>query len=265
VGVLVAPLGLAATTRKAKVGTLVSSTGFRNPALLARIADTVDETSGGRLILVLGAGWYEPEYRAYGFPLEKPVGHFEEALKIIRPLLGEGQADFSGEYHEALECELRARSAREGGPPILIGALAHALRMLRLTTEHADMWNARLAFGRSHPDQIPPLRAAGDAACEKAGRNPSTLGRTAGMLVDVGTIMDGRRGTKSPVWVPAGELFGPLQPLEGSPEEVAEGLLGFAREGISHLQVWLAPNTLAGVEALAPVLELLDGNARSAA
>jgi alkanesulfonate monooxygenase SsuD/methylene tetrahydromethanopterin reductase-like flavin-dependent oxidoreductase (luciferase family) len=75
----------------------------------------VDETSGGRLILGLGAGWYEPEYRAYGFPFEKPVGHFEEALKIIRPLLGEGQADFSGEYHEALECELRARSARELG------------------------------------------------------------------------------------------------------------------------------------------------------
>jgi hypothetical protein len=84
------------------------------------------------------------------------------------------------------------------------------------------------------------------------------------MLVDVGTIMDGRRGTKSPVRVPAGELFGSLQPLEGSPEEVAESLLSFAREGISHLQVWLAPNTLAGVEAFAPVLELLDGNARSA-
>jgi alkanesulfonate monooxygenase SsuD/methylene tetrahydromethanopterin reductase-like flavin-dependent oxidoreductase (luciferase family) len=224
----------------------------------------VDETSGGRLILVLGAGWYEPEYQAYGFPFEKPVGHFEEALKILRLLLGEGQADFSGEYHEAFECELRARSARARAP-ILIGALAHAPRMLRLTTEHADMWNAWLVFGRSHPDQIPPLRAAVDAACEKAGRDPSTLGRTAGMLVDVGTIMDGRRGTKSPVWVPAGELFGPLQPLEGLPEEVAEGLLGFAREGISPLQVWLAPNTLAGVEAFAPVLELLDGNARRAA
>lgn len=135
--------------------------------------------------------------------------------------------------------------------------------MLRLTTEHADMWNAWLAFGRSQPDQIPPLRAAVDAACEKAGRDPATLGRTVGVLVDVGNIMGGSRASGSPVWLPAGELFGPLEPLTGSPEEIAEGLLGFAREGISHLQVWLAPSTPAGIEAFEPVLELLDKSVES--
>jgi alkanesulfonate monooxygenase SsuD/methylene tetrahydromethanopterin reductase-like flavin-dependent oxidoreductase (luciferase family) len=221
------PLGLAATTRKAKVGTLVSSTGFRNPAQLQ------DRRHGGRdqrrqAVLVLGAGWYEPEYRGYGFPFEKPVGHFEEALKIIRPLLGEGQADFSGEYHEAFECELRARSADV--------APHHRAR------RHVE----RLARLRAQPPGPDPTPARRRGRRLRKGRpGPVPLGRTAGMLVDVG--------------------FGSLQPLEGSPEEVAESLLGFAREGISPLQVWLAPNTLAGVEAFAPVLELLDGNARRAA
>lgn len=253
---------LAASTERAKLGSIVSATSFRNPALLAKIADTVDEISGGRLILGLGSGWYDPENTAFGYPFDHRVSRFEEALNILRPLLRDGYVDFSGTYYEARECELRPRSSREGGPSVLIGALAHASRMLRLVAEHADIWNAWLAFGSSQPGRIPPLRAAVDAACEKAGRDSATLKRTAGVLVDVGT---GSRVEGSPVWLPAGDLFGPLEPLRGSPEEIVEGLLGFAREGISHLQVWLAPNTPAGIEAFEPVLELLHENAISAA
>jgi alkanesulfonate monooxygenase SsuD/methylene tetrahydromethanopterin reductase-like flavin-dependent oxidoreductase (luciferase family) len=243
---------LAATTRRVEIGPLVSSTNFRNPALLAKIADTVDEISGGRLILGLGAGWYEAEHHAFGYPFDHRVSRFEEALKIVRPLLREGRADFAGEYYRARECELRPRSSRPGSPPILIGALAHRERMLRLVAEHADMWNAWLAFGRSHPDQIPPLRAALNAACAEVERDPATLKRTAGVLVDVS-------GEPTlPAWVPGGNIFGPLEPLNGSPEEIAESLRAFAREGISHVQVWLAPNSLGGIEAFAPVLELLN-------
>lgn len=255
---------LAASTERAKLGTLVSATSFRNPALLAKIADTVDEISSGRLILGLGSGWYDPEHTAFGYPFDHRVGRFEEALNILLPLLRDGHVDFSGTYYEARECELRPRSSREGGPPVLIGALAHAPRMLRLVAEHADMWNAWLAFGSSQAEQIQPLREAVDAACEKAGRDPATLKRTAGVLVDVGSTMGGSRTAGSPVWLPAGNLFGPLEPLRGSPEEIVDGLLGFAREGITHLQVWLAPNTPAGIEAFAPVLEILDAEAGSA-
>ena len=78
---------LAATTRRVELGTLVTCTSFRNPALTAKIADTIDEISGGRLILGLGAGWHEPEYRAFGYPFDHRVSRFAEALAIIHGLL----------------------------------------------------------------------------------------------------------------------------------------------------------------------------------
>src|SRR3712207_5459950 len=114
---------LAAITEKPEIGTLVLSTSFRNPALLAKMADTVEEISEGRLILGLGAGWHEPEFRAFGYPYDHRASRFEEALTIISTLLREGQVDFAGTYYQARECELRPRGPRPGGPPILIGAL----------------------------------------------------------------------------------------------------------------------------------------------
>ena len=113
--------------------------------------------------------------------------------------------------------------------------------MLRLMAQHADLWNGWLIYGRSHPDAVPPLRAAVDAACAKAGRDPSTLART----VSVRVTMLGRE-------IPDEE------PLSGSPEDLAEAFHAFAQEGITGVQVRLAPDSLAGIEAFAPVLELLD-------
>ncbi|MGH2559196.1 MAG: LLM class flavin-dependent oxidoreductase, partial [Thermomicrobiales bacterium] len=98
---------LAASTSKIELGTGVICTGFRNPALLAKMADTLDEISGGRLILGLGAGWHEPEFTAFGYPFDHRVGRFEEATQIITKLLRTGQVDFTGEYYTARECELR--------------------------------------------------------------------------------------------------------------------------------------------------------------
>jgi hypothetical protein len=112
---------LAAATKRVELGTIVLSTSFRNPALLAKMADTVDEISGGRLILGLGAGWHEPEYRAFGYPYDHRASRFEEALTITATLLREGRIDFVGRYYEARECELRPRGPRPGGPPIMVG------------------------------------------------------------------------------------------------------------------------------------------------
>src|SRR6516162_3824332 len=112
---------LAAVTTQVELGTIVACVGFRNPALLAKMADTIDEISGGRLILGLGAGYHEPEHRAFGYPFDHLVGRFEEALQIIHPLLRKGAVDFHGKYHQATECELRPRASRSAGPPILIG------------------------------------------------------------------------------------------------------------------------------------------------
>lgn len=231
---------LAAVTTKPELGTLVVCTGFRNPALLAKMADTVDEISDGRLILGIGAGYFELEYRAFGFPYDNRVSRFEEALTIISTLLREGQIDFDGQYYQARECELRPRGPRPNGLPILIGTRGE--RMLRLTARHADAWNGWLVRGQNHPDAIPPIRDQVDAACRDVGRDPSTLDRTATVMIDVGA--ESR---------PSG-----TGPLTGSPEQVAEALRAFARQGITHIQVASRAPSLATIESLAPVLEALD-------
>jgi alkanesulfonate monooxygenase SsuD/methylene tetrahydromethanopterin reductase-like flavin-dependent oxidoreductase (luciferase family) len=233
---------LAAVTSRVELGQLVTCVGYRNPALLAKMADTVDEISGGRLILGLGAGDYEDEHRSFGVPWEGRVGRLEEALRIMHPLLREGHVDFQGQHYAARECELRPRGPRPQGLPFLIGAVAGRPRMLRLTAQYADIWNAWLAFGRSAPDEIPALRAAVDAACEKYGRDPATLARS----VTVAVTAPGRRMPQ-----PRAE------PISGTPEEIAEAFLAFQREGVNHIQVWLAPMRAETVEWLAPVLEMV--------
>jgi alkanesulfonate monooxygenase SsuD/methylene tetrahydromethanopterin reductase-like flavin-dependent oxidoreductase (luciferase family) len=241
---------LAASTTRVELGALVTPTNFRNPALLAKMADTVDEISGGRLILGLGAGYHDVEFRAFGYPLDHLVGRFEEALTIIATLLRDGAMDFTGKYYQVQGCELRPRGSRPHGPPILIGAVAQARRMLRLTATYADMWNA---WSVNQTASIPPLREAVDAACREVGRDPATLARTVTVMVD----LPGRADHPQAGWVR--ELraqFAP--PATGSVEALANLLRTYAAEGINHVQVYLQPTTVAGVEAFAPVLDLLD-------
>ena len=108
---------LAAVTERVQLGPLVACLGFHAPAMLAKQAATVDAISGGRLILGLGAGWNEREYRAFGFPFERRVARFAEALTIISTLLREGRIDFEGEFHRLEDCVLDPPPARPGGPP----------------------------------------------------------------------------------------------------------------------------------------------------
>ena len=234
---------LAAATERVEIGTLVVCTAFRQPVLLAKMAGTVDEISGGRLILGLGAGWHEPEFRAFGFPFDHRASRFEEAALIVRALLRTGKVDFAGAYTSAQVSEVHLRGPRPNGPPIMIGTTGE--RMLRIVARYADIWNAGLVGGRNWPDVIPPLRAKVDAACAAVGRDPATLLRTINPLVRF--PLPGARPDP-----PDGE------PLRGNAAQLAEAFRGFAREGINHVQVLLNPNTIAGLEALAPVLDLLD-------
>jgi alkanesulfonate monooxygenase SsuD/methylene tetrahydromethanopterin reductase-like flavin-dependent oxidoreductase (luciferase family) len=205
------------------------------------MAATVDEISGGRLVLGLGAGDSPSEHRAFGYATDHWVGRFEEALTIIRALLRDGSCDFAGTYYEVHECRLRPPAPRAGGPPILIAAQGTGRRMLRLTAQHADLWNAFLVYARSLPDALPPLQAIVDAACAAHGRDPATLARTAGVRVAL-------LGEHVPVGTP----------ISGSAEAIAETLRGFAGAGAAAVQLLLTPNTLAGLEAFALVLEHLD-------
>src|SRR6266511_2320643 len=100
---------LAAVTTRVELGPLVACTSFRNPTLLAKTADTIDEISGGRLILGLGAGYHEREFRGFSYPFDHLVGRFEEALQIVHTLLREGAIDFHGRYYDAQACEFHPR------------------------------------------------------------------------------------------------------------------------------------------------------------
>ncbi len=133
---------LAAVTEHVELGTIVTATSFRNPALLAKIVDTVEEISGGRTILGLGTGYHEPEYRAFGYPYDHRASRFAEAIAIIDGLLRQGRVDIEGTYHQARNCELRPRGPRPQGPPIMIGTSGE--RMLELTARYADRWNGWL-------------------------------------------------------------------------------------------------------------------------
>src|SRR5207249_7436334 len=142
----------------------------------------VDEIGGGRLILGLGAGWNEVEYRAFGFPFDHRVDRFEEAFAIIRGLLRDGAVDFAGRYHQARDCELLPPPARR--IPIMVGTMGP--RMLRLAATHADAWNAWFSWYGNRPQGDASLRGKVDAACAATGRDPSTLERTVSVLIQVG-------------------------------------------------------------------------------
>ncbi len=239
---------LAAATNHIELGTFVACTSFRNPALLAKMADTVDEISNGRLILGLGAGYMEAEFRAFGYPYDNLMGRFEEALQIIHPLLRTGAVDFKGKYYEARDCELLRRGPRRSGPPIMIGARPDKPRSLRLAAQYADWWHVFC----SQPQRIVPMMKAVDEACTKTGRDLSTLQRTSTVMIDVPATP---KGNTHVAWRKFKEAAGSQT---GSPQEIADVLRAFAHAGVSHVQVWLDPYSVAGIEAFAPVLELLD-------
>jgi alkanesulfonate monooxygenase SsuD/methylene tetrahydromethanopterin reductase-like flavin-dependent oxidoreductase (luciferase family) len=239
---------LAASTSRMELGSLVTCVPFRNPGLLAKMADTIDEISGGRLILGLGAGWHEPEFDAFGYPFDHRFERFEESLHIIRTLLKTGAIDHEGSYYTLRECELRPRGPRPGGPPMMIGALATKKRMLNLIARYADIWNGWLLHSRSHPDEVPQLTGALDEACATAGRDPATIGRSIGIMID-------QRAASERPQLPGSSK---AEFLTGTNEEIAESLRAFAGHGIDHIQVTTAIQGVAGIEALAPVLDLLD-------
>lgn len=223
---------LAEATSRVELGTLVLCTAFRNPAVLAKMAVTLDEVSGGRLILGLGAGWHEPEFTAFGIPFDHLVARFEEALRIIAPLVHEGQVDFTGRYYAAPNCELLPRPAR----PIPVLVASFQPRMLHLTAKYADSWNTAW-LGRA--DALAEPRAAIEAACLDVGRDPATLEITVGVNVafpDLGSVPP--------------SASDPSKFLSGA-DEVVTGLRAYAEAGVGHVICWLYPLNVTAVARLA--------------
>jgi probable F420-dependent oxidoreductase len=239
--------GLAEATERVALGPLVAATAFHSPPVLAKLAATVDEISGGRLVLGLGAGWNATEFRGFGFPFDHRVSRFEEAFTIVATLLREGAIDFDGRFYQARDCALVPRPARPGGPPILIGS--NGPRMLRIALPHAAAWNSWYTDFGNAPEGIAELRDRVDEAARDVGRAPAEIERTVAVLVQ----LDGAVGRTS-----GDDQEGTTTPVSGPPEAIAERLRAFAAEGITHVQLVVDPITIGSVEALGTVLELLD-------
>ena len=225
---------IAAQVPNVTIGPLVACTAYRNPGVIAKMAEMIDEISSGRFILGLGAGWQKDEYEQFGIPFEPRVTRFEEALQIIHGLLREeGKVDLQGTYYQANHAQNLPRGPRPDGPPILIGS--GAPRMLGLLARYADAWNT-CWYGST--EGIPEKIAQLEAACEKAGRDPATVVKTVGVAL-------------------AGDGYTGSRPNANTGDHAAQLDFLYQLEdlGFRQIIVGLDPCTPAALEAFAPVVE----------
>ncbi|HZB40791.1 MAG TPA: LLM class flavin-dependent oxidoreductase [Ilumatobacter sp.] len=235
---------LAASTERIELGPLVASTSFHAPAMLAKMAATVDAISNGRLILGLGAGWNRREYTAFGFPFDNRVDRFAEAFTIIRTLLRDGAVDFHGTYYDAADCVLHPRSPRPGGPPLLIGSIGP--RMQAITLPHVDAWNVWWSDYGNTAEGFASIKATVDARLDEIGRT-GTVSATCAVYVKL------PQGTGRQM----GDYPTTSAPLEGPPDEIAEQLRAFQTAGADAVQLVVDPIVPASVEWLGDVVAML--------
>jgi len=232
---------IAAATQRVELGPLVASTSFHAPAMLAKHAATVDAISHGRLIVGLGAGWNRREFDAFGFPYDRRVSRFEEALAIIAPLLREGRTTFHGRFYDVEDCVLDPPPVREGGPPIMVGS--NSPRMLSIALPVVDSWNVWWSIYDNSAERFAEVKAEVDAAMP-GGRH---AGATAAVLVSLpggegrvmGETYDARVGTVTP-------------------DDLGEHLRALADAGATHLQLVLDPITAESIDTIGTVLADLD-------
>jgi probable F420-dependent oxidoreductase len=231
---------LAEATNRIELGTVVLCNPFRNPALLAKMAHTLDEVSNGRLILGIGAGWHKPEFDAFGFPFDHRVGRFEEALQILPPLLKGETVDFAGTYYQVKDCVIKPLGPRPDGIPLLIGA--GRPRMLRLTAQHADQWNtAWLGDPAGLPERLERIHKA----CDEVSRDRSTLDITVGITVSYPDLGDTDPYARNP--------------LGGTAEELADAFHRYEAAGANHLITQFTPSTLTALTRFAEAVRLHRG------
>lgn len=228
---------VAAVTERLTLGTIVLGTAFRSPGLLAKMAATLDEVAAGRLVLGLGTGWHEPEYRAFGYPFDHRAGRFEEALSVMLPLLRGERVTVHGRWHDAEDAVLLPPppprpAGRPPRIPVLIAAKGE--RVLRLTARHADAWNTAW-YGVPEP-RFEERRADLLRACEIEGRDPATLEVTVGLTLDAGGD-PGRPG--APAALPA------------DADAIARALDAWRALGVAHVQVDVRPADEATIDVLA--------------
>ena len=238
---------LAAVTERVLLGSLVSSLGFHDPAMIAKMAATVDAISGGRLVLGVGSGWNEREYRAFGLPFDRRVDRFEESFGIVRRLLAGETVTHSGTYYALDRCVIDPPASRAGGPLLMVGS--NSPRMLSITLPHVHAWNVWWTIYGNTAEGFARVVAEVRTRAEAAGRDPDSVEATACVFVQAPNGVGRTMG---------GSSTEPVQPLQGSPEQLAEQLHAFATAGAQHLQLVVDPITQESIEWLGQVLAILD-------
>lgn len=248
---------LASHTKRIQFGPLVTPVSFRHPTMTARMAAAVDDLSGGRLTLGLGAGWQEREHTNYGWELLDVAGRFErfaEGLEVITRLLGsDTPVEFSGQYYHLNEAILLPRPTRPGGPAILIGGNG-AQRTLPLVAEYATEWNAVYISAQ----EFSQLSAQLDSLLDARGRQPGEVRRSLMAGCEFGRT---REEVAQRVEKRTNGRFTPVQLRErglvvGTPEEIVAQLNQFSQVGVQRVMLqWLDLDDIQGLESLA--LEVL--------
>jgi alkanesulfonate monooxygenase SsuD/methylene tetrahydromethanopterin reductase-like flavin-dependent oxidoreductase (luciferase family) len=231
---------LAVTTTSIELGQLVMCGAFRNPGLLAKMATTADEVSGGRIILGVGAGWYDAEFEAFGYPVDHRVSRLEEAVRIIVGLLRGDTVSLAGRFHRANGARLIPAPSRR--VPLLLAG--NGERMLQLTAAHADAWNT--AWFATPDKRLRARLEALNAALLAKGRDPTSMRRTVGVWIeDSESVAAERRDSEA---------------FSGNDTELLGLLADYRDLGVDDLIVGLTPMNATSLQRLAAVVAAFRGH-----
>ena len=234
--------GLASVTDRVTIGPLVACAGFHAPAVLAKTAATVDEISGGRLVLGIGAGWNRSEFEAFGIPYDRRASRFEEAFSVIRRLLAGDRVTFDGTFVTVQDAVLLPAPARR--VPLMVGSTGE--RVLRAALPFADAWNTWFDTYGNTAEGFRELNDRVSGVAASVGRDPDEIDRSACVLVAI----DGGSGER-----PA-DPAGPH--VAGSVDDIADHLRALADTGADEAIVVADPITERSIEWLGEVLDALD-------
>lgn len=238
---------LAPQTEKIRLGALVLCNSYRNPALLAKMVASLDHVSAGRLVLGIGSGWMDEEYRGYGYqfpPTLERIEQLDEALEVIKRLMTEKCADFQGKYYHLDQAYNRPAPVQKPYPPILIGGGGEKY-MLRVVARHADIWNCPNNHSLEFESRFNALRRH----CDDIGRDPAEIEVSEQCFIVVGKDQD----DFAKKWEVANMMLGSSFDLEstafrGTPDQVVEQLQKRVQQGVTFFTFlsgdFHAPETL---------------------
>ncbi|MCC7364323.1 MAG: TIGR03560 family F420-dependent LLM class oxidoreductase [Dehalococcoidia bacterium] len=234
---------IACETASCRIGVLVLGMNYRHPAVLANALVTIDHLSGGRLEIGLGAGWHEPEYRAYGIPfrpIKERMDMLEEGVQVVRLLTTQDRSDFEGQYYrlENAACNPKPVQAR---PRIWVGGRGEK-RTLRIAARHADGWNVPYVS----PDEYRRLSGVLDEWCEKEGRDPAEIERNVNLSFHMAASpaaahVDWAERHFVETWGPAAEPMRSAGVVIGTPDQAIELVGRYKEAGAARVNIAIRP------------------------